>query len=169
MFNTKRDAEVRLAQLLMEDLPLDECKAVVSALPDNWFSKFRDARHSFLESLGNSVQELALINLSQGDFMRLLSAISIPENLCVKFRKPIIYGGDISPENMFLMVGFPYGFNLNVFMAEQLGQREIWYPNPTKNVYVSVNMLSGGDGGNVTSDRLAQGFASHVSQGHGNE
>ena len=165
MFKNKRDAETRLAQLLMEDLRIDSCQAILKPLPSSWFSDFREERKKFLESLGSSIQELAMLNLSQRDFMNLLSGISIPENLCVKFRKPILYGGAIAAENMFMMVGFPYGFNLDIFMAEQLGQGEIWYPNPAKKIYVSITQLAGGAGGNATTDRLAQGFAAMNREG----
>jgi hypothetical protein len=159
MFSNKRDAEQRLAALLMNDLPIEECNASPSPLPDDWFRKFRAARAEFLGSLSDSIQELAFLNLTQNSFMNLLMAKSIPENLSVKFRRPILYGGGIAAENMFLMPSFPYGFNLDIFMAEQSGQGRIWYPNPAKKIYVSAQMLSGGDGGNATSDRLAQAFA----------
>jgi hypothetical protein len=159
MFNTKHDAENRLAALLMDDMPVERCDAVPAPLPNNWFQEFRAARAEFLKSLGDSIQELVFLNLSQGDFMNLLMAKSIPENLSVKFRRPILYGGGIDPANMFLAPTFPYGFNLDIFMAEQAGQGEVWYPNPAKKIYVSAQMLSGGEGGNATSDRLAQAFA----------
>ncbi|MDR3208591.1 MAG: hypothetical protein LBT45_01960 [Rickettsiales bacterium] len=165
MFNTKRDAEVRLAQFLMDDLPLEACPAVPAPLPGDWFARFRAARMDFMGSLSESVQELALLNLSREDFMSLLSGQRIPENLTVKFRRPILYGGSIHPENMFLMPLFPAGFNLDIFMSEQFGQGQCFYPNPAKKVYVSVQMLSGGDGGNATADRLSQGFAAHANQG----
>ncbi|MDR1071657.1 MAG: hypothetical protein LBL21_03385 [Rickettsiales bacterium] len=165
MFNTKRDAEARLAQFLMDDLPMDECPAVPAPLPNDWFAQFRAARIVFMESLSESIQELALLNLSREDFISLLSGQHIPENLTVKFRRPVLYGGGINPDNMFLMQMFPAGFNLDIFMAEQAGQGQVFYPNPAKRVYVSVRTISGGDGGNATSDRLAQGFAAQASQG----
>jgi hypothetical protein len=159
MFGNKRDAEARLASLLMDDLPVERCDAAPVALPGDWFRTFRRARTEFLESLSDSIRELVFLNLSQNDVMNLLTARSVPENLSVKFRRPILYGGPISPENMFLTPSFPYGFNLDIFLAEQSGSVGVWYPNPEKKVYVSANMISGGDGGNATSDRLAQAFA----------
>jgi hypothetical protein len=165
MFDTKRDAEARLAQFLMDDMPIEECPAVPSPLPRDWFAVFRAARVEFMESLGESIPELALLNLSREDFMDLLSGRRIPENLAIKFRRPVLYGGLLAPDNMFLMPLFPTGFNLDIFMAEQSGQGRIFYPNPTRKVYVSVQMLSGGDGGNATADRLAQGFAAQMNQG----
>jgi hypothetical protein len=149
----------------MEDLPLETCRAVPAPLASDWFFKFRSERKKFMESLGDSIQELALLNLSENDFMGLMSGRALPENLTVKFRRPILYGGDISPGNMFLMPLFPTGFDLDIFMAEQSGQGEIWYPDPAKKVYVSIRMLTGGEGGNTTSDRLAQSFAASMSQG----
>ncbi|MDR2269042.1 MAG: hypothetical protein LBD94_02550 [Rickettsiales bacterium] len=160
MFNSKHDAEQRLAGFLMDDMPVESCKATPSPFPKDWFRMFRQARIEFMESLDDSVQELALLNLPRDDFINLLTAKTMPENLCLKFRRPILYGGEINPENMFIITNFPYGLNLDIFMAEQSGQGEIWYPNPAKKIYVSMNVLSGGDGGNATSDRLAQAFAS---------
>jgi hypothetical protein len=163
MFREKRDAEARLAGLFIDDLPLESCPAAPVPFPADWFPRFRRARAAFLESLGDSISELALLNLAKNDFMGLLTAQRIPENLCVKFRRPMLYGGEIAPENMFLTPLFPSGMNIDVFMAEQSGQGEIWYPNPAKKIYVSVSVISGGEGGNATSDRLAQSFA-HMAQ-----
>jgi len=162
MFNTESEAKARLKRLLMDDLPLGDCAVAPVRLSPGWFREFQAARRDFLASLSDSIPELALINLSREDFMDLLMAKRIPENLSVKFRRPIVYGGSISPENMFLMLSFPYGSNLDIFMAEQAGQGKIWYPNPEKKIYISVNMLSGGEGGNATSDRLSQAFAAQV-------
>jgi len=162
MFNTLSEARTRLKNLLMDDLPLEECAAAPVKLAPGWFREFQAARRDFLASLSDSIPELALINLSREDFMDLLMAKRIPENLSVKFRRPIAYGGAVSPENMFLMLSFPYGSNLDIFMAEQAGQGTLWYPNPVKKIYVSMNMLSGGEGGNATSDRLSQAFAAQV-------
>ena len=165
MFSNKQEAEQFLAKNMMDDLNLGSCPAVPSALGADWFEKFRNVRAKFMESLGDSIPELALLNLSQDDFMGLMTGRALPENLTVKFRRPILYGGEISIGNMFMMPLFPAGFNLDIFMAEQHGQGEIWYPDPAKKVYVSVRMLTGSEGGNATADRLAQGFAAQMSQG----
>ncbi|MDR2770103.1 MAG: hypothetical protein LBB08_01485 [Rickettsiales bacterium] len=157
-------AQRRLAELLMDDMPLSECEAASTPLPPDWFMRFRAARAEFLKSLGDSMDELVMISLGREDFMSLLSARCIPENLAVRFRRPILYGGRIEPDNMFLITGFPYGFNLNLFMAEQIGSDKIFYPDPAKKVYVSSNILSGSDGGNATANRLEQGFAAQISQ-----
>lgn len=165
MFRTKQDAEKRLSGFLMDDLPIVSVAARPVPIAPDWFQKFRIERKNFLMSLGDSVSELALLNLSQDDFMGLLTASRIPENLCVKFRRPILYGGEISADNMFLMMAQPSGFYLNVFMAEQYGAPEIWHPNPEKKIYISIATLGGGDGGNATTDRLAQGFAAQMRSG----
>lgn len=162
MFSSKQDAERRLAQFLMDDMPLGECKALPAHLPGDWFMRFRRARAEFLGSLEDSIQELALLNLQRDDFMDLLTAKRLPENLCLRFRRPILYGGEISAGNMFLMMNFPYGINMDAFMAAQSGQDDIWYPDPEKKIYVSLHVISSAAGGNATSDRLAQGFAAQV-------
>jgi hypothetical protein len=165
MFGTKRDAEQFLAMHRMDDLMIEACPAVPRPLASDWFPAFRAARRKFMESLGDSIPELALFNLSKEEFVGLMTGRALPENLTIKFRRPILYGGGIEADNMFMMPLFPTGFDLDVFMAEQSGQAEIWYPNPAKKIYVSLRMLTGGEGGNATSDRLSQGFAAQMSQG----
>jgi len=159
MFRTKKEAESRLAHFLMDDLSIDACAATPHPIAGDWFQKFRAARKQFMRALDDSIQELAMLNLAREDFMALLMGQRLPENLTIRFRKPILYGGEISADNMFMMPSYPIGLNLDFFMIEQIGQGEIWYPNPAKKVYISINMISGTEGGNATSDRLAQGFA----------
>lgn len=165
MFVNRHEAEQFLAKRNMDDLILDVCGAVPVPLSADWFVRFRNARQAFMQSLDDSIPELALLNLSQDDFINLMTGRKIPENLTLKFRKPPLYGGEIAIENMFMMPTFPTGFNLDIFMLEQIGRPEVFFPNPAKKVYVSVNMISGGDGGNATSDRLAQGFAAQMQTG----
>jgi len=165
MFNSITDAERRLGALLMDDLPLESAAAVPKALPSDWYAKFKSERKKFMTSLDDSIRELAFLNLEQDEFMSLLMGQRIPENLCIKFKRPILYGGEVAAENMFMMPLFPQGMNLNLFMAEQIGQGDIYYPNPEKKIYVSASQLNGGDGGNGTADRLAQGFAAAARAG----
>ncbi|MDR1027627.1 MAG: hypothetical protein LBL46_04390 [Rickettsiales bacterium] len=159
MFNNIGDASRALAGFSMESMPLEVCAAVPKAYPADWFPKFREARRAFVAGLADAIPELALLNLSQEDFMDLMSGRRIPENLSIKWRRPILYGGEIAPENMFMLRTFPFGSMLDIFMTGQFGQGEIYYPNPAKKVWMPLDVLSGNVGGNATSDRLAQGFA----------
>ena len=159
MFRNRREAEERLAHYLMDDLPLESSPAAPAPIAADWFARFRAERKRFMETLDDAIQELAMFNLSREDFIGLLTGRALPENLTIRFRRPPLYGGAISADNMFMMTSYPAGLNLDVFMVEQIGQGEIWFPNPKKKIYVSVNMISGTEGGNATSDRLAQSFA----------
>ncbi|MCL1902037.1 MAG: hypothetical protein FWG18_00225 [Alphaproteobacteria bacterium] len=151
----KHDAERRLAELLMDDMPVIEIPARPVAVAPDWFVKMREARREFLKSLTDSIQELSFLNLSQDAFMGLIQGIKCPENLSLRFRRPLEYGGEPNIKNMFLTPRFPYAQNMDRFLMEQSGKATIWIPNPEKKVYIPVRMLGGGDGGNATSDRLS--------------
>ena len=152
---TKSDAERRLAEFLMEDMPIVEIPARVIAVAQDWFQKLKSTRREFMESTMDSIQELSFLNLSQDAFMGLMRGRELPENLSIRFRRPLEYGGDVSVDNMFMCPRFPYGHNLDRFLAEQSGAGTLWIPNPAKKIYVPTNLLGGGDGGNATSDRLS--------------
>ena len=143
----------------MEGMPLSVCRAMPTEVAPDWFPVFKRVSSEFVKSLDDSISELAILNLPQSDFMDLLMGRRLPDNLTIKFRRPIFYGGKIEANNMFLMPLFNAGLDIDIFMAEQLGQTEVFYPDPAKKVYVPTRLLSGGTGGNATEDRLAQGFA----------
>jgi hypothetical protein len=159
MLRNINEAEARLENFGISGMRLSACFAHPSQLPADWFQKFLEMRKKFMKSLDDSIAELAIINLSQEDFMDLLRARRIPENLTVRFRRPLVFGGAIEAENMFLTPLFMTGINLDVFMTEQMGQSEIYYPDPAKKVFVTSAGPMAGAGGNATADRLAQGFA----------
>ena len=159
MFSNIGDAGRALAGFSMDNMALSAAPAVPKAFPADWFPKFRRARRDFVMSLGDSIQELALMDLARDDFMDLMGGRRLPENISVKFRRPILYGGEIAPENMFMLRTFPFGSMLDIFMTGQFGQSEIYYPDPAKKIWVPLDVIGGGAGGNATSDRLAQGFA----------
>ena len=152
---TKSDAERRLADLLMDDMLSLEIPARPVAVPADWFVRLRTLRREFMESLTDSIQELSFLNLSQDAFMGLMRGVKLPENLALRFRKPLEYGGELTIDNMFMCPRFPYGHSMDRFIAEQSGNPTLWIPNPAKKVYVPTRLLGGGDGGNATSDRLS--------------
>jgi len=153
---TKQEAERRLAELLMDDMPTREIPARISAVAADWFAKLRTLRAEFLKSLTDSIQELSFLNLSEESFMGLIQGRSLPENLAIRWRHPLEYGGELSVKNMFLAPRFPYGQNMDRFLLEQSGKPTLWLPDPAKKVYIPTKLLNGGDGGNATSDRLSQ-------------
>ncbi|MCL2538614.1 MAG: hypothetical protein FWF34_01435 [Alphaproteobacteria bacterium] len=152
---TKTDAERRLADLMMDDVPVMEIPARMATVPSDWFERFKKVRREFMESLSDSIQELSFLNLSQETFMQLLMGRAIPENLSLRWRRPLEYGGELDIKNMFMCPRFPYGQNMDRFIAEQSGNNVLWIPNPAKKIYVPARLLGGGPGGNATSDRLA--------------
>lgn len=149
-------AEKRIAELGMDDLPLVQIRPIPHSVSPDWFKKYHELTHEFATSLTDSVQELAFMNLPQDDFMDLIMGRRMPENLSIRFRVPLIWGGTLDIDNMFLCMTFPHAHNMDRFIIEQSGNDVIWIPNPTKKVYLPAHMMNGGDGGNATSDRLSQ-------------
>ena len=109
-----------------------------------------------MSSLTDSVQELVFMNIKQDDFMELIMGRKLPENLSIRFRIPLVWGGKLELENLFMCRTFPQSHNLDLFIIDQQGNDNIWLPNPAKKVYVPTHTASGGDGGNATEDRLSQ-------------
>ncbi|MCL2737373.1 MAG: hypothetical protein FWE17_00725 [Alphaproteobacteria bacterium] len=155
---TKFDAERRLAALLLEDMPVMEFVVRPVAVAPDWFATFRKLRREFMESLDDSIQELSFLDLSQNDFMDLLRGMRLPENLSVRWRVPLEYGGKLSKDNMFMCPTFFAGQNMDRFILEQSGRPSIWLPNPVKKIYVPTNLITGGPGGNAASDRMTNAF-----------
>ena len=149
-------AESLLAQMSMDDMPVIEITPRPTMLPANWFKKYKELCHAFTASLTDSVQELAFMNLSQDEFMGLLMGQNIPSNLSFRFRTPLMLGGKMDLDNMFMCATFPYAHNIDKFIMMQSGAKTIWVPNPVKKIYVPAHTAGGGDGGNATEDRLAQ-------------
>lgn len=162
---TKTDAERRLAQLLMDDIPVKSIIPRTVAVANDWFAKYKNLRREFMRSLSDSITELSFLNFSQEEFMNLITGRALPENCSLRLRVPLVFGGELEIDNMFLCRTFPFSQNMDRFILEQHGAGELWLPNPAKKVYVSTNILSGGDGGNATEDRLAQMSAQLAGRG----
>lgn len=161
-------AQKRIADLGMDDLPLVQIRPVTKPVAPDWFKKYHNLVHQFVMSLTDSVQELAFMNLPQDDFMDLIMGRRMPENLSVRFRVPLVWGGKLEIDNLFLCMTFPHAHNMDRFIIEQSGNDIIWMPNPAKKVYLPAHMMNGGDGGNATSDRLSQ-LASQIVSSRGME
>ena len=147
---TKEFAEKRLSFLFMEDMPIVEHKVVISKLSPDWFKNYTITRNNFLKSIMNSIEDLFWLNLNEKSIMDLFKG-KIPNNVSLRFRIPIIYGGEISVENIFLCKTFPHSYNIDKFLSEQIGQENIWLPNPKKNIYVPVHTSGTSGGGNGTN------------------
>ena len=161
-------AEKRIADLGMDDLPLVQIRPVPHTVSPNWFKKYRDLVREFAMSLTDSIQELAFMNLAQDDFMDLIMGRRMPENLSVRFRVPLVWGGKLEMDNLFLCMTFPHAHNMDRFIIEQSGNDLIWMPNPAKKIYLPAHMMNGGEGGNATSDRLSQ-LAAQIASSRGME
>lgn len=161
-------AEKRLADFSMDDLPIMEFNVTESCVTPDWFMKYKGLRREFMRSLTNSVEDLAFMSLSQDEFMGLIMGRKMPENLSIRLRVPLVWGGRLEIENMFLCKTFPHSHNMDRFIIEQTGNPTIWLPNPAKKVYVPAHTASGGDGGNATEDRLSQ-MAAQIAAGRGME
>ena len=163
---TKSSAEKRLADLFMDDLPVMEFTVnTVNVAPD-WFVKYKSLRRDFMKSLTDSIESLAFLNLTQDEFMGLIMGHTMPKNLSIRFRVPLVWGGRLDIDNMFLCRTFPHSHNMDRFIIEQMDSKTLWLPNPAKKVYVPAHTAGGGDGGNATEDRLSQ-LAAQLAAGRG--
>ena len=161
-------AEKRIADLGMNDLPLLQISPEPHPVESDWFKKYHNLTHEFVKSLTDSTQELAFMNLNSDDFMDLIMGRRMPENLSIRFRVPLVWGGKLEIDNLFLCMTFPHSHNMDRFIIEQNGNDIIWMPNPAKKIYLPAHMMNGGDGGNATSDRLSQ-VAAQIAASHGME
>lgn len=158
----------RLAQLGMDDMPVIEYTPERCVLDTDWFKKYSMLRREFLASLSDSVEEIAFMNLSQDEFINLVMGKQMPENTSIRFRIPLVWGGKLNIENMFLCLTFPHAQNMDRFIIEQSDAKTVFLPNPEKKIYVTTHLSSGGTGGNATSDRLSAAAMNYVSS-RGNE
>ncbi len=153
---TKGAAEKIMADMNMDDLPLVSIRPTPHAVAPDWFARYRNVAREFMQSLTDSVEELAFMNLSQDEFMALLTGRSMPANTSLRFRVPLVWGGELALDNLFMCSTFPHSQNIDRFIINQAGAAEIWLPNPAKKIYVPAHTAGGGAGGNATEDRLAQ-------------
>ena len=149
-------AEKLLSDMSMDDMPVIEYVPKPTTLAPDWFKKYKELCHAFASSLTDSAQELAFMNLSQDEFMALLMGQSIPQNVSFRFRIPLMWGGKLELDNMFMCWTFPHSLRLDKFLIMQSDAKTVWLPNPSKKIYLPAHTAGGGDGGNATEDRLAQ-------------
>ncbi|MBQ8294542.1 MAG: hypothetical protein IJX89_04110 [Alphaproteobacteria bacterium] len=157
-------AEKIITDLGMDDMPLTLMRPDCRPVSPNWYARYRELCHEFIMSLTDSVETLAFMNLTQDEFMNLIMGKSVPNNLSIRFRTPLVWGGKLETDNLFMCWTFPHSHNLDRFIIGQSGNEQIWLPNPAKKIYLPAHMASGGDGGNATSDRLSQ-MAAQIAAG----
>ena len=165
---TKSAAEKLIADLGMDDMPIVPLRHVQTNVPSDWFKQYKNLTHQFLETLTDCATEMAFMNLSQEEFMNLLMGRSIPPNLSIRFRIPLVWGGKLELDNLFMCRTFPHAHNMDRFIIMQSGNDTIWLPNPAKKIYLPAHTGGGGDGGNATEDRLSQ-MAAHAASNRGME
>ncbi len=156
------NAEKIISSLGMPDMPLTEHKPTPTKIAPDWFSKYKSLCKEFAMSLNDCIEELALMNLGQEEFIDLIMGRKIPENLSIRFRIPLTMGGEMTIDNLFMCKTFPHSYNLDRFLIQQSGANIIWLPNPAKKIYLPVNTLTGGTGGNGTEDRLTETAAAQI-------
>ncbi len=153
---TESIAEKRLNDLKISDLPIVSIRPHIVPVERDWFQKYRTVCREFMRSLSDSVQELAMMNLGREEFMNLLMGREIPDNMSIRFRTPLIWGGKLEIDNLFMCFTFPQSQNIDRFIMEQNGNETIWLPNPVKKIYMPIHSTISGNGGNGVSDRLSQ-------------
>ena len=161
-------AMMKLASLGMDDMPVMEYSPTKCIIDKDWFNKYYALRREFLLSLTDSFEEIAFMNLPEDEFMNLIMGKALPENTSVRFRVPLIWGGKLEIENMFLCLTFPHSHNLDRFIIEQSDAQTVFLPNPAKKIYVPSHLGGHGPGGNAADDRLSIAAMNYAS-GRGNE
>lgn len=149
-------AEKKIADLGMSDLPLIELTPRPHKIAPDWFARYKDLCKQFMLSLTDSVETLAFMNLTQDEFMNIIMGHALPQNISIRFRIPLAWGGELDINNMFMCWTFPHAYNMDRFIISQSGNKTVWLPNPSKKIYLPAHTAGGGDGGNATEDRLAQ-------------
>ena len=149
-------AEKLISDMGMSDLPLIEVHPTPSVVTPDWFTRYKQLCHEFMSSLTDSAETLAFMNLSQDEFMNIIMGREAPENISFRLRVPLVWGGKLEIDNMFMCWTFPHSYNMDRFIMAQTGAHTIWLPNPAKKIYLPAHTTGGGDGGNATEDRLAQ-------------
>ena len=85
---SKESALERLAALGMDDMPVIECTPQRCIIDNDWFKKYSMLRKQFLESLTDSFEEIAFMNLSQEECMNLITGRAMPENTSLRSSCP---------------------------------------------------------------------------------
>lgn len=158
----RSSAERLISELGMKDMPLMEITPSPALISPDWFTKYKELCRQFMSTLTDSVETLAFMNLPQEEFMNLIMGRSIPENMSFRLRIPLIWGGKLEIDNMFMCRTFPHAHKMDIFIATQSDANTIWLPNPTNKVYHPTQTLGGGDGGNGTEDRLTETMAAQI-------
>lgn len=156
MYLTSSNAEKILSDMGMSDMPLTVFRPKRTPVSPDWYPKYKQLCRQFMTSLTDTVETLAFMNLSQDEFMNLIMGRSVPENMSFRLRVPLVWGGKLELDNMFMCWTFPHSHNLDRFIIEQSGNEIVWLPNPAQKIYLPAHTAAGGDGGNATEDRLAQ-------------
>lgn len=158
----------RARELNIDDIPFVCHRPVFVPVAPDWFTKYKALTRQFVQTLTDSVDTLAFMNLPQDEFIALIMGSRLPDNLSFRFRIPLVWGGKLALENIFMCQTFPHAHNMDRFIIEQSGNDMIWLPNPAKKIYVPAHTAGGGDGGNATEDRLSQ-MAAQIAQSRGME
>ena len=153
---TQASAEKRLTELKVGDMPIIAVQPKKTYIDKDWFPKYKQECRNFVRSLTDSVEELAMMNLGRNEFMDLLMGREIPDNLSIRFRIPLIWGGELSADNMFMCFTFPHSQIFDRFIIEQTGNETIWLPNPARKIYLPIHSTIARMGGNGVPDRLNQ-------------
>ena len=127
-------AMMKLASYGMDDMPVIEYTPTKCVLEKDWFKQYSGLRRSFMESLTDSFEEIAFMNLPESEFMNLIMGKALPDNTSIRFKVPLIWGGKLDIDNMFLCPTFPQSQNLDRFLIDQSDAKTVFLPNPSKKI-----------------------------------
>lgn len=161
-------AMMKLASYGIDDMPVMEYTPTKCILEKDWFKQYSALRRKFMESLTDSFEEIAFMNLSEPEFMNLIMGKALPDNTSIRFKIPLVWGGKMDIDNMFLCSTFPHSQNLDRFIIDQSDAKTVFLPNPSKKIYIPTHLAGGGPGGNAATDRLTLAAINYASS-RGNE
>lgn len=152
-------AKIKLAEMGMDDMPVIEYIPRPASVGPDWFARYRDLRRRFMSELSSAdgaIETLSFMNLSNDEFMNLMMGRALPQNMSLRFKIPLAWGGELTTDNMFMCPTFPYSHNLDRLIISQDGATTLYLPMPERKIYLPTHTGGGGAGGNATEDRLAQ-------------
>ena len=159
---TQTAAEKLIEELGIKNMPLISVRPIYTQVSSDWFPAYKRLCRQFMTSLTDSVETIAFMNLTQDEFMNLIMGKSMPENMSFRLRIPLVWGGKLEIDNMFICRTFPHSYNMDRFILAQHGNKTVWLPNPPHKVYWPARTATGGDGGNATEDRLTENSAAQI-------
>lgn len=140
------DAKQLLKKLNIYNVDVQKWIVKKINLDKNWYKAYTKIKTEFLFSLSDSIELLYYMNLSQEEIFETIMGKKIPNGISIKFKIPLFLGGELNVNNLYLCRTFPFSFNIDLFIMEQMENKEIFIPCINKKIYdpLSSSNIGGG-------------------------